>query len=85
MKRLVWLAAIGMLAVACSSQSASDVPTAPPAATSPPLPSAPAGPSVPTATPQPITREQVVLPQPDDWVRGPDTASVTFIEWGDFQ
>lgn len=39
----------------------------------------------PTPAPQEITREQVVQPQPDDWVRGPETAAVTIIEWGDFQ
>ncbi len=39
----------------------------------------------PTPAPQEITREQVVQPQPDDWVRGSETAVVTFIEWGDFQ
>lgn len=81
MKRLAWLMVITVLAVACSPQSAPDAPTA----TTPPLPTEPAGPPAPTTAPQQITREQVVLPQPDDWVRGPDTASVTFIEWGDFQ
>jgi hypothetical protein len=81
MKRLAWLAALAMLAVACSPQSAPDAPTA----TTQPLPSESAGPTAPTTAPQQVTREQVVLPQPDDWVRGPDTASVTFIEWGDFQ
>jgi len=39
----------------------------------------------PTPAPQEVTREQVVQPQPDDWVRGPETAVVTIIEWGDFQ
>jgi len=39
----------------------------------------------PTPAPQEVTREQVVQPQPDDWVRGPATAAVTIIEWGDFQ
>ena len=46
----------------------------------------PESPSAGTAAPpeQP-TREQVVQVQPDDWVRGPGAAAVTFIEWGDFQ
>ncbi len=81
MKRLTWLAVITVLAVACSPQNTPGAPTATP----PPLPTEPAGPPAPTTAPQQITREQVVLPQPDDWVRGPDTARVTFIEWGDFQ
>lgn len=86
MRRIALLAAMGVLAIAaCSPQTAStldatatDTPASP-AATSQPTPSATGAP-----TPE-ITREQVVLPQPDDWVRGPDTAAVTFIEWGDFQ
>ena len=94
MKRIALLAAMIVLAVAaCAPQTAStpEVPTPntpePPAATEQAVPSAQAGTDNPTAappTPQ-YTREQVVLPQPDDWVRGPDTARVTFIEWGDFQ
>lgn len=86
MRHIALLAAMGALAIAaCSPQTAStpdatatDTPASP-AATSQPTPSATGAP-----TPE-ITREQVVLPQPDDWVRGPDTAAVTFIEWGDFQ
>lgn len=93
MRHIALLAAMGALAIAaCSPQTAStpdatatDTPASP-AATSQPTPSAPAGADDATGTPtSEITREQVVLPQPDDWVRGPDTAAVTFIEWGDFQ
>ena len=94
MKRFVWLAAFGAwVVVACSPQSAptptatAPEATAAPTATAQPVPSAEAGPTNPTAAPpqQQPTREQVVQIQPGDWVRGPDTAAVTFIEWGDFQ
>ena len=92
-KRLIWLVAIVvLLAIACSPQSSSTPTTtapdtlAAPTATSPPLPSAEAGPTTPTvAPPEQPAREQVVQIQPGDWVRGPETAAVTFIEWGDFQ
>jgi hypothetical protein len=36
----------------------------------------------PQATPD---IQKIVNPQPDDWKRGPDSAKVTIIEWGDFQ
>ncbi len=50
--------------------------------TATPLPPT-SGPSpTPVPTPDP---EKVVLPQPEDWVRGPEDALVTFIEWSDFQ
>jgi hypothetical protein len=38
--------------------------------------------STPQATPN---IDKIVHPQPDDWKRGPDGASITIIEWGDFQ
>lgn len=92
MKRIARLAAVGLLLiVACSPQSAPEATSAPTAttaaiATARPVPSAEAAPANPTAAPpQPPTREQVVQVQPDDWVRGPETAAVTIIEWGDFQ
>ncbi len=39
-------------------------------------------PTQPAATPD---IQKVIKPQPDDWKRGPDGATVTIIEWGDFQ
>ncbi len=92
MKRLTWLVAFGALLVAACSPppaatpepTASEATTAP-AATSQPLPTQATGPAAPTSTPELPAREQIVQPQPDDWVRGPQTAAVTFIEWGDFQ
>jgi hypothetical protein len=36
----------------------------------------------PVATPDMV---KVIKAQPDDWKRGPDGASITIIEWGDFQ
>jgi len=93
LKRLAWLVAVGILqATACSPQSSStptttapDTPAAP-TATSRPIPSAEVGPTNPTvAPPEQPAREQVVQVQPGDWVRGPEDAAVTFIEWGDFQ
>ena len=92
MKRLAWLAAIGVLMVAACSPPPTATPeptvpeaTAAPTATSQPLPTQATGPIAPTSTPELPAREQIVQPQPGDWVRGPETAAVTLIEWGDFQ
>ncbi len=87
MKRIALWAVVGVLAVtACAPQSAATptpvvvvvtaTPTSPPPSTAAPAP---------TSAPQQITREMVFQPQPGEWVRGPDTALVTIIEWGDFQ
>jgi multidrug efflux pump subunit AcrA (membrane-fusion protein) len=90
MKRFAWLAAIGVwVLAACSPQSAApttapDAPTPPTAATQPPAPTA-AVTAAPTVEPQQITRDMVFKPQPGEWVRGPEDALVTIIEWGDFQ
>ncbi len=96
MKQTARLMAIGLvLAAACAPRSTPEPTSAPTTTTAPGaavevIPSAEAGPTNPTAAPvatlqQPPTREQVVQVQPDDWVRGPETAAVTIIEWGDFQ
>ena len=91
MKRFIWLAAIALFAAAACSPpgtpEATTVPSEPavPTVSAQPLATEVAGPDAPTATPVLPTREQVVQIQPDDWARGPETAAVTFIEWGDFQ
>jgi cyclophilin family peptidyl-prolyl cis-trans isomerase/protein-disulfide isomerase len=46
----------------------------------------PAGTPRPVGTPEPTPDiAKVINPQPDDWSRGPLSATVTFIEWSDFQ
>lgn len=85
-QRLAWLAAIGaLLAGACAPQTAATPDSSTATSVPLPLPTEAIGPDAPTATPNTPTREQVVQVQPTDWVRGPENAAVTFIEWGDFQ
>ena len=55
---------------------ATDVPPAPTAVANTPQATTPA------ATPD---IQKIVNVQPDDWKRGPDSATVKIIEWGDFQ
>ncbi|HEY4691178.1 MAG TPA: hypothetical protein VIK33_17850 [Anaerolineae bacterium] len=90
MRRIAWpMVLIGLLVAACGPQSAA-TPTStvnPPTSTATSTPSPTGESAVPTA-PAPVTEELIqraITVQPDDWVRGPDTARVTIIEWGDFQ
>jgi hypothetical protein len=92
MRRIPWLLAIGALMVAACAPASTATPTAVPEATQPPAattapeatnPPATAGPAAPTPTLP--SREQVVQVQAGEWVRGPEKAAVTIIEWGDFQ
>ena len=88
MKRIARLMAIGLLvAAACAPQSATTpTPTATSAPTSTPQPTHTAtATAAPTSAPQQITREMVFQIQPGEWARGPQDATVTIIEWGDFQ
>ena len=98
MRRIPWLLAIGALMMAACAPASTATPTAAPEATQPPAatqpsaataapeatnPPATAGPAGPTPTLP--SREQVVQVQAGEWVRGPEKAAVTIIEWGDFQ
>ncbi len=78
---------------ACNGSNSSLLPTvAPSAATATPaisiVPQITAQPTTAAAVPTPgptPDMAKVINPQPDDWTRGPVSATVTFIEWSDFQ
>jgi hypothetical protein len=62
------------------SAQATNVPPA--QATAPAAAATTPGAVAPAATPD---IQKIVNVQPDDWKRGPDSAKVKIIEWGDFQ
>jgi cyclophilin family peptidyl-prolyl cis-trans isomerase/protein-disulfide isomerase len=75
--------------VACGGSAAAPTATVqPPAQSTPTIAAPPAvvatAPAAATPAPTPDI-EKIINPQPDDWSRGPQTAKITIIEWGDFQ
>lgn len=76
--------------------SPTKAPTAPPTATAKPEPTATTPPTTTAFTgsectlvssmPKPSAElESLFSPTEDDWIKGPDTAAVTIVEYGDYQ
>jgi cyclophilin family peptidyl-prolyl cis-trans isomerase/protein-disulfide isomerase len=100
MKRIASLALMGMLLLSACAPQASTTPTAEVAPTRAGAPAPVQTPESPPtaeagaatghscvsggALPEP-TQEEIFFVQPGDWVRGPENAAVTIIEWADFQ
>ena len=100
-KIILLLAGMALSLAACQGQAASPQPTPTEAATpslvptiqatqaeaTPTQPSAPAGCTAisPEPTPGPTETSLFPLVNSDDWVKGPEDASITLIEYSDFQ
>ena len=91
--RLVMLVSgLALLLSACRGAPGSDPATgATPAAQEPPAPTPPPGEQMQctlvSAQPTPGSTEQSLFPpvSQEDWVKGPDSAGLTIIEYSDFQ